>query len=308
MSPLPGWVAGAQSVALNFSNVDLPVQLHFALFHGSGGFVLKPTEMCAPRGEEDDDEAFWPALRSSLCRVTIEIISLHQLPQRGERRPHYSGSRGACHRHLPELSGAPAMPRGFDPIKSAVTLSIMSIGGFCVISRTLPLETNAKNAFFKCEAHTSSLSNGFNANVGSTFHCIAEEPLATFLRVAVTNGQQEVAFESAVLGRLKRGFRVLQMRSLPGGTRIELCFILVKIGFGNEAHVAMTSRQMRLQSKLQLKSRGTAVDQIKKLKQELSRLKLGMEQDVGSIRCSTVDKPETKPGDETNLTTWATRY
>ena len=102
---------------------------------------------------------------------------------------------------------------------------------------------HGKHAVSECEASTSSLSNGLNANVGKTFHCIAEEPLATFLRVAVTNDRQEVAFEVAVLGRLLHGYRVLQMRSRLG-TRIELCFILVKIGFGDEAHMAMTSRQV----------------------------------------------------------------
>ena len=45
MSPLPCWLGGSQHVALNFSDVDSAVQLHFALFHGSGGFVLKPSEM-----------------------------------------------------------------------------------------------------------------------------------------------------------------------------------------------------------------------------------------------------------------------
>ena len=45
MSPLPGWLAGAQNVCLNFSDNDLAVQLHFALFDGSGGYVLKPPEM-----------------------------------------------------------------------------------------------------------------------------------------------------------------------------------------------------------------------------------------------------------------------
>ena len=50
----PGWLAGAQSVALNMSNVDLPVQCHFAWFEGSAGYVLKPPEM---RGKSLMDEA-----------------------------------------------------------------------------------------------------------------------------------------------------------------------------------------------------------------------------------------------------------
>jgi hypothetical protein len=45
MSPLPCWLAGAQSVALNMSNNDVSVQLHFALFQGSDGYVLKPEDM-----------------------------------------------------------------------------------------------------------------------------------------------------------------------------------------------------------------------------------------------------------------------
>eukprot|EP00966_Prymnesium_polylepis_P005326 122681-Prymnesium_polylepis.1 len=35
----------AHSVALNMSNVDLPLQLHYALFNGTGGYIVKPPEM-----------------------------------------------------------------------------------------------------------------------------------------------------------------------------------------------------------------------------------------------------------------------
>ena len=45
MSPLPCWLGGAQNACLNFSDVDVAVQLHFALFRGSSGFVLKPSGM-----------------------------------------------------------------------------------------------------------------------------------------------------------------------------------------------------------------------------------------------------------------------
>ena len=102
MSPLPGWLAGAQSVALNMSNNDLPVQLHFALFNGSSGYVLKPPEMrstpsvagsapsvegsaVASSGQSSlegiDDESYWPPPREVLHRTTIEILSLHHLPK-----------------------------------------------------------------------------------------------------------------------------------------------------------------------------------------------------------------------------------
>ena len=44
----------------------------------------------------------------------------------------------------------------------------------------------------------------------------------TIVRVVVMDGDTEVAYETAVLGRLRRGYRVLQLRSQLG-TRIELC-------------------------------------------------------------------------------------
>ena len=39
------WRRSAQNVCLNFSDCDVPVQLHFALFSDSGGYVLKPEGM-----------------------------------------------------------------------------------------------------------------------------------------------------------------------------------------------------------------------------------------------------------------------
>ena len=97
MSPLPCWLAGAHSVALNMSNPDLAAQLHFALFDGSGGYVLKPKEMrTAPSGgragaisaEADGHfDEYWPPPRAELHRTTIEILSLHNLPKVRSRVP-----------------------------------------------------------------------------------------------------------------------------------------------------------------------------------------------------------------------------
>jgi hypothetical protein len=98
MSPIPGWLAGAQGVALNTSNVDTGLMLHYALFKGSGGYVLKPVEMQVPPSpvasspggnsrstaeeeDADDNEDYWPPPRKRLHRTTLEIISLHQLPK-----------------------------------------------------------------------------------------------------------------------------------------------------------------------------------------------------------------------------------
>ena len=80
---------------------------------------------------------------------------------------------------------------------------------------------------------------------GETVHCVAAEPHATFLRVSVTERRdragvsnllgegwrdagQEVAYTIAVLGRLRRGYRVLQLRGLLG-TRIELSCALPRL-------------------------------------------------------------------------------
>ena len=116
MSPVPSWLAGAQTVAMNMSNGDLAVQLHFALFNGSEGYVLKPPEMRTSRqeqategsqvrgscetsasrsesalscamsdraGEEGGaaDEGSWPPPRERLHLTTMEIFSAHNIPK-----------------------------------------------------------------------------------------------------------------------------------------------------------------------------------------------------------------------------------
>ena len=77
------------------SNVDVPVQLHFALFNGTCGFVLKPPKMRptssdAPADErgspKDKEDDFWPPPRDRLYRTTLELLSLHQLPKVLARR------------------------------------------------------------------------------------------------------------------------------------------------------------------------------------------------------------------------------
>ena len=75
-------------------------------------------------------------------------------------------------------------------------------------------------------------------------HCVAAEPHATFLSIRVIDNGQEVAYESAVLGRLQRGYRVFLLRSLLG-TRIELCCVLVRISFTTHSNMWLTPREVR---------------------------------------------------------------
>ena len=74
----------AQSVCLNMSNSDVALHLHFALFDGSEGYVLKPVQMHdAPLGGDGirDENDYWPPPREKLHCTTITFISLHNYPK-----------------------------------------------------------------------------------------------------------------------------------------------------------------------------------------------------------------------------------
>ena len=107
----------------------------------------------------------------------------------------------------------------------------------------------------------SSEANGLNAKFGATAHCVASEPDATFIRMSVTDDEQELAYEVAVLARLRTGYRVLPLRG-PLGTRIELCYIFVRIRLSGVPNVWNTPRQARARcwisdpSRVVLSSRG----------------------------------------------------
>ena len=85
--------------------------------------------------------------------------------------------------------------------------------------------------------------NGLNVPVGDKFHCIAAEPHTTFVRISVANGRKDIGFDSMVLGRLRCGYRVFQMRSWFG-TRIELCYLFARIHVGKEKNFWTTPRQV----------------------------------------------------------------
>jgi len=85
-----------------------------------------------------------------------------------------------------------------------------------------------------------------NAAIGTTIHCVAAEPYATFMRIGLTDGgQEEVAYEIACVGRLRRGYRILQLRGTLG-TRIELSCIFVRLSCGVEPNLWLSARHVRL--------------------------------------------------------------
>jgi len=285
MSPLPGWLSGSQNVCLNMSSVDLAVQLHFALFNGSGGFVLKPLGMRStqPHAGSDADErqsianpdVYWPPPRNRLHRTTVDLVSLHNLPKLGERRPRFAGRHAECHKFVPELSGSSAPTNNVEPSSPRLHISLHPIGGFCAVSKVLPLPQNVD-----VEASTSTVDgNGMNAAFCEQVHLTAAEPHATFVRVAVIDAGLEVAYETAVLGRLRHGYRVFMLRS-PLGTRIELCSIFVKISFGILPQLWATPRQVRLQAGSQS---GRPSDSVRLSRVSIVPLSINNE-DVGQLK------------------------
>ena len=81
--------------------------------------------------EGQEVDAFWPPWREQVVCATIEVISLHHLPKRGEARPLYDGRRGACHAYHPELSGSAVTSQDALSTSSRTTLTaaLHAIGG-----------------------------------------------------------------------------------------------------------------------------------------------------------------------------------
>ena len=107
------------------------------------------------------------------------------------------------------------------------------------MSENLPFPLNAET-----EVALAQREGGLNSTFDQIVHCVAAEPHAVFLRVGVSDAEQEVAYMTVVLGRLRRGYRVLPLRS-PLGTQIEICVLFVKISFGTEDNLWATARQVR---------------------------------------------------------------
>jgi len=228
--------------------------------------------------QEQNGDIYWPLACPRLHRTTLRVASLHNLPKRGERRPQYSGSRGACHAHVPELSGTAAPPDSSDPSSPALVFSLHPIGGFCAVSSRLPLPPRIET-----EITTEAITKGgLNAIFDQNIYCVAAEPHATLLRIGVTQDRvQEVAYATIVLGKLRPGYRVFQLRGSQHGTRIELCHLFVHIGVGGRLNLWQNPRQMRIQraqggrrfkQKLEEKE-AKHVEELASLREELARLR-----------------------------------
>lgn len=120
------------------------------------------------------------------------------------------------------------------------------IVGFCAVTNELSLPKSCTETEITSPAVKR---NGMNATFDYVVHCIAAEKHATFVRIGVKDNSNEVAYEAAVLGRLRYGYRVFQLRMTTLGTRIELCYLLVHISFGSMPNLWISPLQ---QEKLHL--------------------------------------------------------
>jgi len=113
--------------------------------------------------------------------------------------------------------------------------------------------------------------NGLNPTFDETFHCLAAEPHQTILRVVVEDEGRLVAYETAMLGSLRCGYRCLHLRS-PSGTRIDACCLLLHISVSTEPNTYGTVDELcvMLQSQRSLISQQSR--DIHQLSAELSRL------------------------------------
>jgi len=230
--PLPCWASGVQLCALNLQTNDLPTQLHYALFelNGGTGYVPKPQEMLA-------STPCWPPPRVQLKVVTVQPITLFQLPKRNAERPMLDGARSRVHDYVHELSFSHAKLKkqgelGQAPYLPSVCLELHAIGGFHCVSATLPPSSGATRQLVRTLGFT-----GDDFHYDDKVHCIAAEPNACVLRVAVVDEEagQEVAYDTVVLGAVREGYRVIHLRSMLG-TRIESCYLLVHIAFSTQVN------------------------------------------------------------------------
>jgi len=140
------------------------------------------------------------------------------------------------------------------------------------VSKKLPLPW-----LTKADTTLKPTDNGLHARIEEEVHCFAAEAHATFLRVAIRDGDRDVAFETAVLGRLRGGFRVLRLRSSLG-TRIELACLFVHVSFGTVPNLWPTPRCLRRQAGRASRERSSRSEEFAHHMDEIAKLRDRLEQ------------------------------
>ena len=170
----------------------------------------------------------WPPQRSELSLLSIRILSVHHLPTRGEHRPALDAIH---HAHVPELSG-PAVPPSCGSISSpSLCLSVHPIGGFAAIAPSLELLKRTGGGSFSQRMRSAPCGarGGLSVGLDVHSHCLVAEPMESVLRVALLDGETEVAYEAVVVGVLRHGYRCIPLRDPTSGSFIDGCALLVHI-------------------------------------------------------------------------------
>lgn len=170
----------------------------------------------------------WPLQDNApLHHVSLELVSLHHLPTRGEVRPEHLDS--AHHVYEPELSGTRSPPVCSAPSQFSIRVEVHGFGGFRAVARSLAELSTESGRSSNREVLKLPASGGLNPSCGQVVHCLAADPRETFLRVVVLAGELELAYETTVVDVLRTGLRCLPLRSPEHGTRIRGCALLVRM-------------------------------------------------------------------------------
>ena len=209
-----------------------------------------------------------PPPRQPTERPTAQVLSLHQLPTRDECRPLLGEPH---HPFVSRLSDSPRPPSGARASVSCprVCVELHAIDGFCAVAREPQPPPEAQGVTRLVTAVAEG--NGLNPTFDETFHCLAAEPHQTILRVVVEDEGRLVAYETAMLGSLRCGYRCLHLRS-PSGTQIDSCCLLLHISVSTEPNTYGTVDELRSRVQSQRSRISQQSRDIHHLSAELSRL------------------------------------
>ena len=187
----------------------------------------------------------WPPEREQLHHTTLTVHSLHFLPTRKEFRPDY-----ALHEKF--VPASPTIGKNALPVQTQagnvssplIAVELHAIGGVCSVSTELPPPNGPEMRV----ATQAVQRNGLNPRYSYRVHCVAAEPMETILRLVVIDDEKEVAYETIVLGALRRGWRAVPMRAMRG-CRIDFCCVLIHVTEGTVPASALKPPEDRMLGK-----------------------------------------------------------
>jgi hypothetical protein len=236
-APLPeGVVAPAGAAASNAPNAPNASAESVAHVPPASGVAVSATAGGGATMDGCDDDC-WPPQRKELCLLNLRLVALYHLPTRGERRPTLDSS--SHHQYVPELSGAAVPPSVGTISLPRLEVSCHPIGGFGAVAPSLDALKRVGGTMFAQRLRTptsSAAGGGLCAVFDAPAHCLVAEPMEALLRVAVLDGEVEVAYEVVVAGAVRDGYRCLPLREPASGTLIDGCTLLLHVERASAPH------------------------------------------------------------------------